>query len=142
MPALTVRRVPLPDECWRYGDDAAGMMSEWRRLTEACAGLATGELPRLVSRSEFRDFERLVRIESGSAYTFEGSVTGRGRGAQAAADEAPRGTVFRHDGSDGAGRRAVCGGSFAGAGNTPPTRRSVPCWFSRSFCLPGASGSC
>ena len=76
VPTLTIRRVPLPDEDWRYGEDAAGMMDEWRRLTEACAGPATGELPRFVSRSEFRDFERLVRIESGSAYTFEGSVLG------------------------------------------------------------------
>lgn len=76
VPVFPVDRVPLPDEAWRYGEDAAGMMSEWRRLTEACADLATGELPRFVSRSEFRDFERLVRIESESAYTFEGSVLG------------------------------------------------------------------
>ena len=75
-PALTVRRVPLPDEEWRYGEDDAGMMSEWRRLTEACAHLATGELPRFVSRSKLRGFERLVRIESESAYAFEGSVMG------------------------------------------------------------------
>ncbi len=76
VPAFTIRRVPLPDEDWRYGEDNAGMISEWRRLTEACAGLATGDLPRLVSRNRFRDFGRLVRIESGSAYTFEGSVLG------------------------------------------------------------------
>ena len=76
VPAFTVRRLPLPDEAWRYSEDAAGMMSEWRRLTEACAGLATGELPWFVSRNEFRDFERLVRIESESPYTFEGSVLG------------------------------------------------------------------
>ena len=66
-PAPTVRRVPLPDEAWRYGKAAAGMMNEWRRLMEACAHLATGELPRFVSRSQFRDFGRLVCIESGSA---------------------------------------------------------------------------
>ena len=76
VPSYTVRRVPLPDEGWRYGEDDAAMMSEWRRLTEACADLATGELPRFVSRSEFRDFERLMHIESESAYTFEGSVLG------------------------------------------------------------------
>ncbi len=76
MPAFTVRRVPLPDEGWRYGETAADMMSEWRRLTEACANLATGELPWFVSRNEFRDFERLVRIEGESAYTFEDSVLG------------------------------------------------------------------
>ena len=76
VPAFTVCRVPLPDEAWRYGENAAGMMSEWRRLTEACADLATGELPRFVSRSEFRDYEALVRIESASARTFEGSVLG------------------------------------------------------------------
>ena len=73
-PVPTVCRVSLPDEAWRYGVDDAGMMSEWRRLTEACANMATGELPRFVSRSKFRDFERLVRIESESAYTFEDSV--------------------------------------------------------------------
>ena len=76
VPAFTARRVSLPDEVWRYGEDVAGMMSEWRRLTEACADLATGELPRFVSRGEFRDFERLVRLESESAYTFEDSVLG------------------------------------------------------------------
>ena len=78
VPAFTVRRAPLPDEAWRYGEDAAGMMSEWRRLTESCADLATGELPRFVSRSEFRNYERLVRIESESSYTFEGSILGEG----------------------------------------------------------------
>lgn len=76
VPTFTVRRVPLPDEAWRYGEDTAGEMSEWRRLTEACAVLATGDLPRFVSRNEVRDFERLVRIESESAYAFEGSVLG------------------------------------------------------------------
>ena len=76
VPAFAVRSVPLPDELWRYGEDAAGMMSEWRRLIEVCAVLASGELPRLVSREEFRDFERLVRIEHDSAYTFYGSVLG------------------------------------------------------------------
>ena len=75
-PSLTVRRVSLPDETWRYGEDDAAMMNEWRRLTEACADLATGELPWFVSRSEFRDFGRLVRLESKSAYTFEDSVLG------------------------------------------------------------------
>ena len=78
VPAFAVRRVPMPDEAWRYGEDAAGMMSEWRRLTEACAVLATGELPRFVSRDEYRDFERLVRIEHESGYTFKGSVLGEG----------------------------------------------------------------
>lgn len=76
VPTFTVHRLPLPDEAWRYGEDDAGMMSEWRRLTEECADLATGELPRFVSRNEFRDFERLVRIESESPYTFEVSVPG------------------------------------------------------------------
>lgn len=76
VPAFTVRRVPLPDEVWRYGEDAAGMMSEWRRLTEGCAVLAAGELPRFVSRNKCRDFERLVLIESESAHTFDGSVLG------------------------------------------------------------------
>ena len=76
VPAFAVRLLPLPDEAWRYGEDVAGMMSEWRRLTEGCAVLAAGELPRFVSRDKFRDFERLVRIESESAYTFEGSILG------------------------------------------------------------------
>ena len=76
VPAFTVRRVPLPDEAWRYGKAAAGMMNEWRRLMEVCADLATGELPWFVSRGEFRDFERLVRIESESVYTFESTVLG------------------------------------------------------------------
>lgn len=78
VPAFAVRRVPMPDELWRYGEAAAGMMSEWRRLTEACAVLATGELPRFVSRDEYRDFERLVHIEHESGYTFKGSVLGEG----------------------------------------------------------------
>ena len=76
VPDFTLRRVPLPDEAWRYGEDDAGIMSEWRRLTEACADLATGELPRFVSHNDLRDFERLVNIESESARTFEGSVLG------------------------------------------------------------------
>ena len=76
MPVFTVRREPLPDEFWRYGEDAAAMMSEWRRLIEVCAVLATGELPRFISRDEFRNFERLVRIEHKGGYTFEESVLG------------------------------------------------------------------
>ena len=76
VPAFAVRRVPLPDEAWCYGEDAAAMMSEWRRLIEVCAVLATGELPRIASRDEFRNFERLVRIEHKGGYTFEESVLG------------------------------------------------------------------
>ena len=76
VPDFMVHCTPFPDEEWRYGEDAAGMRSEWRRLTEACADLATGELPRFVSRSDLREFEQLVRIESESACTFEGSVLG------------------------------------------------------------------
>ena len=107
-----------------------------------CADLATGELPWFVSRSEFRDFERLVRLESASAYTFEGSVLGED--AQRRLRQMRRRATLS---SVMMGATALAAGGLRwflrrGWKYARLRPRSVSFLFSRSFCLPGASGSC
>ena len=75
-PASHVYLERMPDERWRHAKAEAGLIDEWRSLTDIYGHLATGKLPLFVSPETAGAFERLIDIEETSILEFVDSRLG------------------------------------------------------------------